>query len=105
MNEYDYLRTLAGCPYKPFTEAEDHLNVRGASEAGLSLYNQIQFNRYMAKLTESGVDMLEYGLRLQKGLKIQAKLRRKFKIRKKTGKPKFETRCQGSVQRHLQVVR
>lgn len=105
MNEYEYLQTFKGSPYRPFVELESHFDVRGPSEIGLSAYNQVQYNAYMAKLTESGVDMLEHSLRVQKGLKVQAKLRKKFKIRKKTGKPKSEARCQGSVQRHLKVVR
>lgn len=104
-SEYEYIRSLRKCPYKPFAELESYYDVRGSSEIGLSVYNQVQFNRYMAKLTESGVDMLEHSSRVQRGLKLQAKLRRKFKIRKKTGKPKSEARYQGSVQRHLMVVR
>lgn len=106
MNEYEYLQALKDCPYKPFAEIESHFEVRGASEIGLSAYNQIQFNRYMAKLAESGVDMLEHSLRVQKGLKVQANLRRRFKIKPKKGKrSKSEARCQGSVHRHLQVVK
>jgi hypothetical protein len=105
MNEYDFLRTLKGCPYKPFVTIESHFDVRGSSEVGLSVYNQVRFNEYMSKLTESGVDMLEHSHRVQRGMKVQAALRRKFKIKKKVKRAKSETRALGRVHGRLQVVK
>lgn len=68
--------------FSPFVAIEAESSVRGASNAAMSMYNQIRFNVYMKRLLIAGVDQLEHSMRVSKGIAMQARLHRRFKTRK-----------------------
>lgn len=64
--------------FSPFAVIESDAGVRGASNVGLTLYNQLAYVRYMRRLTTVGVDSLDHSVRVRDGMRIQAALHRRF---------------------------
>ena len=85
---HDMSSDIIDCPFSPFVAVQTDSSVRGATNQGVSLYNQIRYNAYMRRLVDSGVDAVEHSHRISVGLAVQARLNRSIQIRDRS-RPKL----------------